>query len=90
MKVVSNSLTNTPDTQSQIWLVELQNLFARQLPEMPKSYITRFVFDPYVYVFIIIFLFSAYCIVTFKYCFKTNFEFFVVVKTYILINYLHS
>ncbi|KAG8201993.1 hypothetical protein JTE90_027462 [Oedothorax gibbosus] len=46
LQVVSNSLTNTLDTQSRIWLVELQNLFARQLPEMPKSYITRFVFDP--------------------------------------------
>ncbi|GFT74630.1 hypothetical protein NPIL_545661 [Nephila pilipes] len=44
--VIHNSLSNPPNKQCLIWLVELQNLFARQLPEMPKGYIIRFVFDP--------------------------------------------
>ncbi|GIX95772.1 histone acetyltransferase KAT2A [Caerostris extrusa] len=44
--VISNSLSIPPNRQCLIWLVELQNLFSRQLPEMPKAYITRFVFDP--------------------------------------------
>ncbi|XP_055940578.1 histone acetyltransferase KAT2A-like isoform X2 [Argiope bruennichi] len=45
LHIISNSLSKPPDKQCQIWLVELQNLFARQLPEMPKGYIIRFVFD---------------------------------------------
>ncbi|GFR29729.1 hypothetical protein TNCT_595591 [Trichonephila clavata] len=44
--VIGNSLSNPPNKQCLRWLVELQNLFARQLPEMPKGYIIRFVFDP--------------------------------------------
>lgn len=44
--VIGNSLSNPPNKQCLTWLVELQNLFARQLPEMPKGYIIRFVFDP--------------------------------------------
>lgn len=31
-----------------MWLVGLQNVFSHQLPRMPKEYITRLVFDPYV------------------------------------------
>ena len=31
--------------QTLIWLVEIQNVFARQLPRMPRDYITRLVFD---------------------------------------------
>ncbi len=29
-----------------IWLLDLLNVFAIQLPRMPKEYITRLVFDP--------------------------------------------
>lgn len=31
-----------------MWLVGLQNVFSHQLPRMPKEYITRLVFDPWV------------------------------------------
>ena len=41
--VVANSSEATK--QTLIWLVEIQNVFARQLPRMPKDYITRLVFD---------------------------------------------
>lgn len=32
-----------------MWLVGLQNVFSHQLPRMPKEYITRLVFDPWVF-----------------------------------------
>jgi histone acetyltransferase len=32
-----------------MWLIGLQNVFSHQLPRMPKEYISRLVFDPYVY-----------------------------------------
>ena len=41
--VVANSSDATK--QTLVWLVEIQNVFARQLPRMPKDYITRLVFD---------------------------------------------
>lgn len=31
--------------QNIVWLIELRNVFARQLPRMPQEYITRLVFD---------------------------------------------
>lgn len=36
---------NNGETQNLIWLVALKNLFARQLPRMPREYIVRLVFD---------------------------------------------
>ena len=41
--VVANSCDATK--QTLVWLVEIQNVFARQLPRMPRDYITRLVFD---------------------------------------------
>ncbi|KNC73913.1 hypothetical protein SARC_13527 [Sphaeroforma arctica JP610] len=40
-------IQNKPDINRQhlIWLTEAKNLFARQLPRMPRQYITRLVFD---------------------------------------------
>lgn len=29
------------------WLIDLKNIFARQLPKMPKEYIVKLVFDRY-------------------------------------------
>lgn len=46
LKVISNSLSEPNNDQILIWLVGLRNLFSRQLPDMPKLYITRLVFDP--------------------------------------------
>nr|VZI40596.1 unnamed protein product [Spirometra erinaceieuropaei] len=44
--VVNNSLSQKQEPQTYIWLLELLNVFAIQLPRMPKEYITRLVFDP--------------------------------------------
>uniref|UniRef100_H2Z2H4 histone acetyltransferase n=1 Tax=Ciona savignyi TaxID=51511 RepID=H2Z2H4_CIOSA len=40
-------VANCADASRQIltWLVEIQNVFARQLPRMPRDYIARLVFD---------------------------------------------
>lgn len=46
--VVSNTLSRQPSRETLIWLIGLQNVFSHQLPRMPKEYITRLVFDPYV------------------------------------------
>lgn len=46
LKVISNCLSDPNNDQILIWLVGLRNLFSRQLPDMPKLYITRLVFDP--------------------------------------------
>lgn len=46
--VVGNSLNQKPNKKIMIWLVGLQNVFSHQLPRMPKEYITRLVFDPWV------------------------------------------
>jgi histone acetyltransferase len=43
---VANSLTEKVSKQTMLWLIELQNVFSHQLPQMPKEYITRLVFDP--------------------------------------------
>jgi hypothetical protein len=40
-------ITNDGQRQSLIWLLECKNIFAKQLPKMPKDYITRLVFDKY-------------------------------------------
>ncbi|XP_035216134.1 histone acetyltransferase KAT2A-like isoform X2 [Stegodyphus dumicola] len=44
--IVGNSLSQEVSDQSLIWMVGLRNLISRNLPAMPKPYITRFVFDP--------------------------------------------
>jgi len=46
--VINNALDHEPTDQILLWLVGLQNVFSHQLPRMPKEYITRIVFDPYV------------------------------------------
>lgn len=38
-------VTNDGTRQNSIHLVELKNIFAKQLPKMPKEYIVRLVFD---------------------------------------------
>lgn len=43
--VISNSLEESNE-QVLIWLLMLKNVFAHQLPRMPREYITRLVFDP--------------------------------------------
>ncbi|TGZ46564.1 hypothetical protein CRM22_011083 [Opisthorchis felineus] len=44
--IVNNSLNHNQTPQTYIWLLELLNVFALQLPRMPKEYIARLVFDP--------------------------------------------
>lgn len=46
--VIGNSLTPKANRRVLLWLVGLQNVFSHQLPRMPKEYIARLVFDPYV------------------------------------------
>lgn len=46
--VVGNSITRPVSKQTIMWLIGLQNVFSHQLPRMPKEYISRLVFDPYV------------------------------------------
>ncbi|PAA90919.1 hypothetical protein BOX15_Mlig015281g1 [Macrostomum lignano] len=45
-KVINNSLSHRPESRTQLWLLQLLNVFALQLPRMPKEYIARLVFDP--------------------------------------------
>ncbi|KAF7257398.1 hypothetical protein EG68_05820 [Paragonimus skrjabini miyazakii] len=44
--IVNNSLNHNQSPKTYIWLLELLNVFALQLPRMPKEYIARLVFDP--------------------------------------------
>lgn len=43
--IIGNSLVKQVSKQSMLWLLGLQNVFAHQLPGMPKEYITQLVFD---------------------------------------------
>ncbi|KAL9904976.1 histone acetyltransferase KAT2A isoform X2 [Glossina fuscipes] len=43
--VVGNSLTKPVDKETILWLLGLQSVFAHQLPEMPREYISQLVFD---------------------------------------------
>lgn len=43
--IIGNSLVKPVSKQSMLWLLGLQNVFAHQLPGMPKEYITQLVFD---------------------------------------------
>ena len=47
-KVMANTFKERPSREQLIWLIGLQNVFSHQLPRMPKEYITRLVFDPWV------------------------------------------
>lgn len=53
--VIGNSLSQKSNKKILMWLVGLQNVFSHQLPRMPKEYITRLVFDPYVHPFFFFF-----------------------------------
>lgn len=44
--IINNTLEFDQDAQKLLWLLQLQNVFAMQLPRMPRDYITRLVFDP--------------------------------------------
>lgn len=44
--IVGNSLTRPITKQSMLWLLGLQSVFAHQLPDMPREYISQLVFDP--------------------------------------------
>ncbi|XP_055382309.1 histone acetyltransferase KAT2A [Condylostylus longicornis] len=43
--VVGNSLSKPVTKQSMLWLLGLHSVFAHQLPEMPREYISQLVFD---------------------------------------------
>ncbi|CAD5226609.1 unnamed protein product [Bursaphelenchus xylophilus] len=42
----ANNCTVSQKPQKLLWLLQLQSVFSAQLPKMPKSYVTRIVFDP--------------------------------------------
>lgn len=48
-RVVGNSLTRPVSQDTMKCLLGLQNVFAHQLPDMPREYISHLVFDSYVF-----------------------------------------
>lgn len=44
--ILGNSLTHPVTKQSMLWLLGLHSVFAHQLTEMPREYISQLVFDP--------------------------------------------
>lgn len=44
--VLGNSLNKAVPKENYLYLLALQQLFSRQLPDMPANYITRIIFDP--------------------------------------------
>ena len=44
-RVIQNKFDEN-DEETLIWLVEMKNVFSHQLPKMPKTYVSRLVFDP--------------------------------------------
>ena len=60
--VISNHLHDETlqEDRNVLWLLQLLNVFSRQLPSMPKDYITRVVFDPFVHSFSCVFSFIDY------------------------------
>ncbi|KAJ6647259.1 Histone acetyltransferase KAT2A, partial [Pseudolycoriella hygida] len=44
--VLGNSLSHPVSKQSMLWLLGLHSVFAHQLTEMPREYISQLVFDP--------------------------------------------
>ena len=57
-QILHNSLQVKPPAQHHLWMLGLKTVFSHQLPRMPREYITRLVFDPYVVAHII----SGHCI----------------------------
>lgn len=49
-RIVGNSLTQPVSQNTMKWLLGLQSVFAHQLPDMPRDYITHLVFDSYVFI----------------------------------------
>lgn len=47
--LIGNSLTKKVSKQTMMWLISMQNVILRQLPKMPMQYISRLVFDWWVY-----------------------------------------
>ncbi|XP_055836456.1 histone acetyltransferase KAT2A-like [Episyrphus balteatus] len=43
--VIGNSLSSPVNKQTMLWLLGVQSVFARQLPEMPRKYISQLLFD---------------------------------------------
>ncbi|VDO81539.1 unnamed protein product [Soboliphyme baturini] len=43
--VINNNLSLNQDSSKLLWLLQLQNVFAMQLPRMPREYVARLVFD---------------------------------------------
>ncbi|KAG5672066.1 hypothetical protein PVAND_002225 [Polypedilum vanderplanki] len=43
--IIANSFKKQPSTENLAWLLTCKNVFAHQLPRMPKEYITQLVFD---------------------------------------------
>lgn len=46
LHVIGNTLTEPVSVQTMLWLIGLQNVFSRQLTQMPREYITQLLFDP--------------------------------------------
>ena len=44
-QLIHNSLKYKPSDEHLLWMLELKQVFSRQLPRMPVEYITRIVFD---------------------------------------------
>lgn len=44
-QLIHNSLKHKPSDDHLLWMLELKQIFSRQLPRMPVDYITRIVFD---------------------------------------------
>jgi histone acetyltransferase len=44
-QLIHNSLKLKPSDDHLLWMLELKQLFSRQLPRMPVDYITRIVYD---------------------------------------------
>ena len=43
--IVFRIITNDNKPQTLVWLITLKNIFAKQLPKMPREYIVRLVLD---------------------------------------------
>eukprot|EP00750_Incisomonas_marina_P021762 INCI4666.2.p1 GENE.INCI4666.2~~INCI4666.2.p1 ORF type:complete len:287 (-),score=57.94 INCI4666.2:665-1525(-) len=41
------AICNDGSMQNMVWLLQLKQIFSRQLPKMPAQYITRLIFDPH-------------------------------------------
>jgi len=46
-KVRFHAIRNDGGVRNMLWLLQLKQIFSRQLPKMPPQYITRLIFDPH-------------------------------------------